>query len=430
MSVALAVLATLAAAPLPTSGGTVTLGVGPAPAIPGLGDVAGRVLRQLALDDLAGLGVRVEHARHGAVTLALPSPPPRAHAQAEVDAHSLSMAIQRWCVAGTGTRTLCLPFVMPPLVVDAQTVELALAPDADADGARAVLASPLARLVWPDALEPAGSGAFRLATSLRAPAPRWTLRAFEAHARGRPLLDAVVVDTQVGRRRDDGASPLGERVWWLRVAPERRAAVDALPRRRLAERLGAHARATLLDLGAAPYEDGPPIEALRDPPLAVTLLVPNDLRADARALERLQLELLRLGLAATLTPIERAALPIAPSSTQLVLERAFVARGASATEQLVELLSVVDRLGVDPARLSTPAALTRADAAAPLARAQQLARLDAAARAATGVVVLAAEPALVSFPRALVGARIDPSGRLALDDAHLGHTPALAPGGP
>jgi hypothetical protein len=113
-----------------------------------------------------------------------------------------------------------------------------------------------------------------------------------------------------------------------------------------------------------------------------------------------------------------------------VLDRTFVVRSASATEQLVELLSIVDRLGVDPARLSTPAALTRADTAPLPARAQQLARIDAAARAATGVVVLAAEPALVTWPRSLVGAHVDPSGRLTLDDAHLGFTPALAPEAP
>lgn len=366
---------------------------------------------------------------------------------------AVAAAVARWSSSGSLARYLVLPIAGgrsggPPPAVGTVTLD---------DGSPALsveLAQPfpdLARL-WSAArgglvLErgsnkgPAvGTGPFRVEGTR---ADGITLVAFPEHRDGRPYLDRLLFRPGSAARPPPGTgatlaldvyagSPAGpapaRELWFLRVGAKRpelrsamlfRALESALGRDRLAKRyLSGEATPTVTIRGE---DDDPQLTfpAPKSGGMRVALAIPSRLAPDRRFAERIQLDLLRAGVTATIETVDDGTLARArpTGDVELALD-CFVFEGGAAhdtTHALFALMALASATGAEHViSESELAAFANEDAPA---RARRVAALDRRLRDEAWIIPVAQRIPRARAGSGLVGARSSATGAMRLEDA-------------
>ncbi len=365
----------------------------------------------------------------------------------------VAQAIARWSATGSLARHLALPMAgarspggAPPIA--------AVALDDGTPALVVELAQPfpeLARL-WAAArgglvfapttakLPAVGSGPFRIEGQR---GDGVTLSAFTGHRDGRPYLDRLVfragsaarptpatgatlaLDVYAGPTT--GPAPARE-LWFLRVGsgkPELRSALlfraieAALGRDRLAKRyLSGEASPTATIRG----EDDDPQLTLPSPRsggLRVTLAIPARLAPDRRFAERVQLDLLRAGVTATIETVDDAALTRARAAGEGELSLdCFVFEGGAArdpTQALFALMALASASGAE--HVISERELSAFAAEDLPARARRVSALDRRLRDEAWIVPIAQRLPRARIGSGLIDASTSATGAVRLEEA-------------
>lgn len=373
------------------------------------------------------------------------------HDQKPLDAAAVAAAMMRWSRDGSVARHLALP------LTGARRGAPSITATALEDGSPAIaveLAQPfpdLARL-WASsrgglviapgtARAPAiGTGPFRLEGPR---AEGLALAAFGAYRAGRPYLDRVlfrpgsaarpppatgatlVLDVYTGPAA--GPAPARE-LWFLRVGARKaelrsallfRAIEGALGRDRLAKRyLSGEASPAATIRG----DDDDPLLTLPAPKsggLRVALLIPARLAPDRRFAERIQLDLLRAGVTATIETVDDAtsASTRATADVELALD-CFVFEGGSALDPshgLFALMALASATGAEHVIAESELAAYAAEDTP--ARARRVAALDRRLRDEAWIVPIAERLPRARAGSGLIDAAPSATGALRLEDA-------------
>jgi len=288
---------------------------------------------------------------------------------------------------------------------------------------------------------PIGSGPFKL----EGQRPEGlTLSAFAAHRMGRPYLDrwllrpgslarpppatgaTLALDIYAGPTA--GPAPARE-LWFLRVGTKRpelrsarlfRALESAVGRDRLAKRyLAGEARPTETVRGSSDdpqltFPNGPPTGGIR-----AILLIPERLAPDRRFAERVQLDLLRAGVTATIETVKDETLATARRSADVELALdCFVFEGDIADDAAHGLFAVMALA----AATGGEGVVSEQDLAAfagedEPARQRRVAGLDRRLRDEAWIVPIAERSPRARIGTGLAGAVMSPTGAVHLEDA-------------
>lgn len=279
------------------------------------------------------------------------------------------------------------------------------------------------------------------------------LKPFLQHWRGRPYLDRLVFRVQASRsgavawaRRaqpsillgvpDARAVPKQALTWAPRLAPLSRTVLRvgppqlrpfvqaALGRKRLVRRFmdsSAQPSSTLVPLASPPAAQ----TASGHHPRSVDLVVSRKDRASWQFAQRLQLNLLRSGISATLRRVDGDTLKARLKSPGEGIILASLLPDAPQTEAPSDALHTLLSIAAaqDQANLLSPQDLLRFFTASPEGRADQLPVLEARIRDALGLVVIALRAPGLMLQTPARGIVIDGRGALRLEDAFVEGAP-------
>jgi hypothetical protein len=372
-------------------------------------------------------------------------------------AEEVAAAIEAWARPGAPQAHLALPIRGAAERLAGQGVELGIRAKGEAIEVDLVAPVDLARW-WAGpraAIRPgggAGSGPFRWEGPALVP--------FLGHRDGRPYLDrwralpapeafgarailgraALVVDApdlpapEGARRLSSPYAPreliflsIGERRLELRRAAVLRSIEQVLGRERLARRYlgaGAEPAATISGASLDPRLAVP--GGSRDP-IQVTLLVPRRGPADRRFAERVQLDLVRASIAATLQPIDEAELAARRSSRdyELLLDRWVIeGRGPEPIDRLAQLAAFAAAHGRVELLIGAErwAAFARGS---PAERQRLLGEIERRVQEEGAILPLASRTPVVWASPSLVGVELGAGGEVHLEDTFV--TPEGAP---